>query len=76
MTGEDKTVEPKKGGVSGSLSGNKKVNSAQKKNELEAKAQAEEVLKVAKGRPPKIVSLLIERSKRLGQDYSTFRHRK
>ena len=35
MTGENKTVEPTTGGLSGSLSGNKKNHSAQKKSDGE-----------------------------------------
>ena len=34
MTGENKTVEPRQNGLSGSLSKNKKTHSAQKKVEL------------------------------------------
>lgn len=62
MTGGDKTVEPKKGGLSGSLSGNKKNHSAQKKSE----SAAEDTAKSVKGRPPKIVSVLTEKAKLTG----------
>lgn len=64
MTGKSKTVEPTKDGLSGSLSENKKNNSAQKKNEPSAN-NAEDSSK-GKGRPPKIVSLLIERGRQNG----------
>ena len=60
MTGEKKSVEPTKGG---SLSVNKK-NSAKKQSVPAAESQAED--KNAKGRPPKIVSVLIEKSKQNG----------
>lgn len=60
MTGNAKTVEPTKGG---SLSVNKKNHSAKKQIEP---AQAEESAKSAKGRPPKIVSILVERGKQNG----------
>lgn len=67
MTGEKKTVEPRKDGLSGSLSGNKKINSAQKKSELAAdNSHSEDASKVAKGRPPKISSFLIEQSRKNG----------
>ena len=65
MTGESKTVEPKKGGLSGSLSGNKKNHSAQKKSEPATGIQAEE-LKNAKNRSCKIVAVLNERAKQTG----------
>ncbi len=60
MTGEKKSVEPTKGG---SLSVNKK-NSAKKQSLPVAESQAED--KTAKGRPPKIVSVLIEKGKQNG----------
>ena len=60
MTGENKTVEPNKDGLSGSLSGNKKNHSAQKKSEPAETILAEDV---NKGRPPKFVSILTERAK-------------
>ena len=63
MTGENTTVEPNKGGSHGSLSGNKKNHSAHKKSEA---AAATEELKGAKGRPPKIISVLTERAKQTG----------
>ena len=66
MTGENKTVEPNKNGSHGSLSGNKKNHSAQKKSEPEAATSAEEALKNPKGRPPKIISVLTERAKQTG----------
>lgn len=66
MTGENKTVEPNKGGLNGSLSGNKKNHSAQKKSEPLANGAAEDVIKAAKGRTPKIVSALTERAKQTG----------
>ena len=66
MTGEEKTVEPTKGGLNGSLSGNKKNHSAHKKSDNAALVAAEEALKTAKGRPPKIVSTLTEQAKKTG----------
>ena len=66
MTGENKTVEPLKGGSHGSLSGNKKNHSAQKKSEPAAATSTEENLKNSKGRPPKITSALTERAKQTG----------
>ena len=66
MTGEEKTVEPTKGGLNGSLSGNKKNHSAHKKSDNAALVAAEEALKTAKGRPPKIVSALTEQAKKTG----------
>ena len=67
MTGESKTVEPRKDGLSGSLSGNKKQNSAQKKSEPVAESHPEDASKaVVKGRPPKISSFLVERSRKNG----------
>ena len=60
MTGENKTVEPIKGGSHGSLSGNKKNHSAQKKSEPAAVTSAE------KSRPQKIISALTERAKQTG----------
>ena len=66
MTGESKTVEPKKGGLRGSLSGKKKNNSAHKKVEIEEEFHAEDVFKSVKGRSPKIVSVLKERAKQTG----------
>ena len=63
MTGESKTVEPNKDGLSGSLSG-KKIRSAHKKTE--ATAQAEEANKNIKNRMSKIVSTLKEKSKKTG----------
>ena len=66
MTGESKTVEPKKGGLRSSLSGKKKNNSAHKKVEIEEEFHAEDVFKSVKGRSPKIVSVLKERAKQTG----------
>ena len=66
MTGGNKTVEPKKSGLSGSLSGNKKNHSAQKKSDSAANVAAEEAAKSSKGRPPKIVSVLTEKAKQTG----------
>ena len=66
MTGENKTVEPKEEGLNGSLSGNKKNHSAQKKPQPVETATTEEDLKVPKGRPPKIVSTLTEKAKQTG----------
>lgn len=60
MTGNDKTVEPTKGG---SLSVAKKNHSAKKQIEP---AAAEDATKSAKGRPSKIVSILVERGKQNG----------
>ena len=66
MTGENKTVEPVKGGLSGSLSGNKKNHSAHKKSETAVVGTAEETIKTAKGRPSKIVSTLTDKAKQTG----------
>jgi len=57
MTGETKSVEPAKGGLNGSLSGNKKNHSAKKHAE-----PASEDAK-GKGRHAKIVSVLVEKGK-------------
>ena len=61
MTGEDKTD-----GVKSNPSGNKKNHSAHKKSESAAVDAAEETIKTAKGRPPKIVSVLTEKAKQTG----------
>ncbi|MBE8951232.1 MAG: RNA polymerase sigma factor RpoD [Quinella sp. 3Q1] len=66
MTGENKTVEPNKGDLSGNLSGNKKNHSAQKKSETAVAVAAEDSTKNAKSRQPKIISLLAERAKQTG----------
>lgn len=67
MTGESKTVEPNNDGLSGSLSKNKKNPSAQKKAEPTAPdPQAEDASKIAKGRPPRVVTVLIEKSRQNG----------
>ena len=66
MTGGNKTVEPSKTGLNGSLSGNKKSHSAHKKSEPAANISAEDVSKNAKGRSSKIVSALTEKSKQSG----------
>ncbi|MBQ4404215.1 MAG: RNA polymerase sigma factor RpoD [Selenomonadaceae bacterium] len=66
MTGENKTVEPDKGGLNGSLSGNKKNHSAQKKSQAVEVVAAEDNAKNAKSRPPKIVSILTEKAKQTG----------
>ena len=63
MTEEDKTVEPSKGG-SGSLSVNKKDNSAQKKIEVQTKENNAD--KTARSRTSKIISLLTLRCKQTG----------
>ena len=63
MTEEDKTVEPSKGG-SGSLSVNKKNNSAHKKTEVQSKEINAD--KTARGRTSKIISLLTLRCKQTG----------
>ena len=65
MTVKSKTVEPGKGGLSGSPSINKKGYSTSKKAELAAEIGAEDTSKT-KGRPPKIVTSLIEKSKQNG----------
>ena len=66
MTEEDKTVEPNKGG-SGSLSVNKKNNSAHKKSEAHTKeSNADLTQKTARGRTSKIISLLTLRCKQTG----------
>jgi len=63
MTGEGKTVEPRKDdGLSG-LSKNKKIHPAQKKTEPAAEPHEEDAGKIAKGRPTKIVSLLVEKGR-------------
>ena len=61
MTGEKKSVEPTKGG---SLSVNKKNHSAKKQSALAAESPVDD--KSGKGRPPKIVSVLIEKGKQNG----------
>lgn len=61
-TKESKPTVPKKG----SSSGNKKNSSAQKKSESTTETQAEDPSKIAKGRPPKIVSILTEKAKQTG----------
>ena len=66
MTGENITVEPNKGGSNGSLSGNKKNHSAQKKSEPVAATLTEDASKNSKGRPPKIITALTERAKQTG----------
>ena len=66
MTVKSNTVEPNNGGVSGSLSGAKKNHSAKKKSEPAPENHAEELLKAAKGRPPKLVSVLVEKSRQNG----------
>ena len=66
MTGKSKTVEPRKDGLSGSLSENKKTPSAQKKNEPAADINAEDASKNTKGRSTKIVAVLVERSRQTG----------
>jgi RNA polymerase primary sigma factor len=67
MTGEKKTVEPNKGGLSGSLSANKKDNSAKKKSEVHpVEDNADLTSKTARGRMSKILSLLTLRSKQTG----------
>lgn len=66
MTGKSKTVESPKDDLNGSLSEKKKNSSAQKKNESASVSQAEDSAKAAKGRPPKGISVLIERGKHNG----------
>lgn len=61
-TKESKPTVPKKG----SSSGNKKNSSAPKKSESTTETQAEDPSKIAKGRPPKIVSILTEKAKQTG----------
>ena len=61
MTGEDKTVE-----LNRILLGNKKNHSTHKKSESAAPDAPEETIKIAKGRPPKIVSVLTEKAKQTG----------
>ena len=63
MTGEDKTVEPTVKGGSGSLSVNKKNNSAHKKSE---ESSADLMQKTARSRTSKIISLLTLRCKQTG----------
>ena len=66
MTGEKKTVEPNKGGLSGSLSANKKDDSAKKKVEVHTVEDNADAPKTAKGRLSKIISLLTLRCKQTG----------
>ena len=67
MTGENKTVEPNKGNLSGSLSVNKKSNSAQKKTEAQTQEiHADLMQKTARGRTARIMSLLTLRCKQTG----------
>ena len=66
MTVNSKTVEPNNGDESGSLSGAKKNHSAKKKAEPTSENHAEESLKAAKGRPPKLVAVLLEKSRQNG----------
>lgn len=64
MTGESKTVEPQQDdGLNGSLSKNKKNHPAQKKIEPVPEIQEDDAAKTAKGRPPKIVALLVDKSR-------------
>ena len=62
MTGEDKTVELNER----QPVGKQKNNSAHKKSESAAVDAAEDTIKTAKGRPPKIVSVLTEKAKQTG----------
>ena len=66
MTGESKTVESRKNGLSSSLSKNKKTHSAQKKVDLAAENHEDDANKSAKGRASKIAAFLIERSRQNG----------
>lgn len=66
MTGGNKTVESKQGGLNGSLSGNKKNNSVQKKSEPVTNNHAEDANKSTQNHPPKISTFLIERSRQNG----------
>ena len=67
MTGENKTVEPNKGNLSGSLSANKKNNSALKKSEAQTEENNADLMqKTARGRTSKIISLLTLRCKQTG----------
>ena len=65
MTGKSKTVEPAKRGLSGSLSGNKKNSSTQKKIEPPAMTQEDDASKF-KSQQQKVISLLIERGRQNG----------
>ena len=67
MTGENKTVEPNKGNMSGSLSVNKKDNSAKKNPETNStEDNADLTQKAARGRMAKTISLLTLRCKQTG----------
>ncbi len=66
MTGENKTVEPRKDGLNGSLSKNKKPHSLQKKAELAPNPVEDDANKTGKGRQTKMVSILIERGRQNG----------
>ncbi len=67
MTGESKTVEPQQDdGLNGSLSKNKKNNPASKKPEPVPDACEDDATKSAKGRPPKIVTMLIDKGRQNG----------
>lgn len=68
MTGEKKTVEPTKGGLSGSLSEKKKAHSATKKSAPVSEINAEDSTK--KGRPSKIITTLIEKGRKNGSRLS------
>lgn len=66
MTGEGKTVEPQQDGLNGSLSKNKKNNPAPKKPEPVPDAYEDDATKAAKGRPPKIVTMLVDKGRQNG----------
>ena len=66
MTGDNKTVEPHQDGLNGSLSKNKKNNPAPKKPEPAPETYEDDATKSAKGRPPKIVTLLVDKGRQNG----------
>ena len=66
MTGENKTVEPNKRGLNGSLSVSKKNSAAQKKVEAQIAEINEDLAKNFKSRTQRIISLLKARCKQTG----------
>ncbi len=66
MTGDSKSVEPNNSDLSGNLSGTKKNHSAKKHSAPEPETHTEESNKPARGRMPKIVSILVEKGRQHG----------
>ena len=66
MTEKNKTVEPDKGSLNGSPSGNKKNSPAPKNAEVVAETHADETTKAGKSRTQKLISVLIEKRKQNG----------